>query len=262
MTMSRSTVGLAVLAATLCACAKEPPVVQVKGECSDVFHGQVCTWARVKGTTVVEVGADVSLASIDGAPKEDQMAWPPVPVARLALPKEAQVQSGLTELTMYWEAMGHPPAPYLTPHFDFHFYTVPPEQQAAIDCADASKPPALPAAYSMMDLPLPPPMAKMTGVDTLFGLCVPRMGMHSMLTTELESKDLFRGSMIIGYYHAKPIFVEPMLSRAMLLEKHSFDLPVPSIPGMTGSYPRTFHASYEELPQVYHFVFSTFASGA
>jgi hypothetical protein len=262
MIASRSAIGLTVLAAMLGACAKEAPIVEVKGECAEVYQAQVCTWARMKGMTVVEVGADVPLKSIENAPKEDQMTWPPVPVARLALPREVREQAGLTELTMYWEPTGHPPGPYMTPHFDFHFYTVAPEQQVAIDCTDASKPTTLPAAYSMMDLPLPPAMAKMTGADTLFGLCVPKMGMHSMLTTELQSQHLFRGSMIIGYYHAKAIFVEPMLTRTMLLEKHSFGLPIPVIPGMTGATPRSFQATYEEQPQVYHFAFSSFAPGA
>lgn len=35
--------GLAVLAVVLCACAKEIPVVEVKGECADVFQAQICT---------------------------------------------------------------------------------------------------------------------------------------------------------------------------------------------------------------------------
>jgi hypothetical protein len=50
------------------------------------------------------------------------------------------------------------------------------------------------------------------------------MGMHSLLTSELESTDTFRGSMVIGYYHGTPIFIEPMLTRSLLLEKRSFDL--------------------------------------
>jgi hypothetical protein len=104
-------------------------------------------------------------------------------------------------------------------------------------------------------------MAEMAGVGTLIGLCVSEMGMHSLLASELESTDTFRGSMVIGYYHGTPIFIEPMLTRSLLLEKRSFDLPIPSIPGMTGAYPQAFRAEYDAQQQVYHFVFSDFAPG-
>ncbi|MHC4709600.1 MAG: DUF5602 domain-containing protein, partial [Planctomycetota bacterium] len=156
----------------------------------------------------------------------------------------------------------HPPGPYLTPHFDFHFYTIPPAERSAIDCTDETKPSVMPAGYSLPDVILPPPLAEMAGVSTLIGLCVQQMGMHSLLTSELESTDTFRGSMVIGYYHGTPIFIEPMLTRSLLLEKRSFDLPIPSIPGMTGAYPRAFRAEYDAQQQVYQFVFSDFAPGA
>jgi hypothetical protein len=112
------------------------------------------------------------------------------------------------------------------------------------------------------DVTLPPPLAEMAGESTLIGLCVAEMGMHSLLTSELESTEAFRGSIVVGYYHGTPIFIEPMLSRELLLEKRSFDLPIPSIPGMTGEYPRAFRAEYDEQQQLYHFVFSDFAAGA
>jgi hypothetical protein len=47
-----------------------------------------------------------------------------------------------------------------------------------------------------------------------------------------------------------------------LLEKRSFDLPIPSIPGMAGPHPRAFRAEYDAQQQLYHFVFSDFAPGA
>lgn len=257
---------LVVLAAALAACAKEAPkevpIVEVKGDCADVYNGQICTWARMQDTTVIDVGASVPVASIENAPKAADMAWPPVAVARLKLPAAAQKQSGFTELTVYWEAAGHPPGPYMSPHFDFHFYTIAPEEQAAIDCKDTAKPATLAAGYSLPDQPLPPDMAKMTGVSTLVGICVPGMGMHSLPTAELESKELSRGNMVIGYYHSKPVFIELMLTRDRLLEKKSFDLPIATIPGLTGMYPRTWKADFDPQAQVYRFVFSGFAPGS
>jgi hypothetical protein len=251
------------LTLTVGACSRETPVVDVQGACADVYGAQVCTWAKTQGANVLQAGAVVPLASIANAPNEESsMAWPPVAVATIDLPASVQQQTGLTQLTMYWEAMGHPPGPYLTPHFDFHFYMVPSSDRMAIDCSDNSKPSALPDAYSLPDVPLPPEMASLTGVPTLIGLCVPQMGQHSLPTAELESASPFRGDMVIGYYHAKPVFVEPMLTKTMLLEKKSFDLTLPAIPGYSGPHPTTFHAEYDAAQQAYRFTFSGFAAAS
>ncbi len=253
------TIGLVALAPVLSACATEVPVVEVMGECADVYQAELCTWARMQGTTVVAVGATIPLASIENAPEDQELVWPPVMATALRMPESGQQEAGLTEVTVFWEAHGHPPGPYLAPHFDFHFYTITREDRTAIDCIDETKPSVLPAGYSLPDVTLPPPLAEMAGESPLIGLCVAEMGMHSLLISELESTDTFRGSMVIGYYHGTPIFIEPMLTRELLLEKRSFDLPIPSIPGMAGEYPRTFHAEYDAQQQLYHFVFSDFA---
>ncbi len=244
------------------ACAREVPIVEVQGECGAVFKGQVCTWAHTKGDSVLDVGAMVPLASIDSAPAEAKMVWPPVAEAKLKLPGSVQSKSGFSQLTVFWEAMGHPPAFFMTPHFDFHFYLAPPGEELTYDCADSTKPAALPSGYTLPDEQLPPDMAKMVGVSALIGICVPNMGMHSLPTADLEGKGTLRGDMVIGYYHGKPIFIEPMLTRAMLMEKKSFDLSIPTIPGLSGSYPRAFHAEYDEQQQRYRFIFSGFAPGA
>lgn len=250
------------LTALLGACAKEVPIVEVSGECGDAYGAQVCTWARMQGDSLVELGATVPVAGIENAPKDAPMTWPPVPAAVLALPAAAQQQAGMTHLTIYWENMGHPPGAYLTPHFDFHFYTISPADRTAMDCADLSKPGALPAGYNLPDVVMPPPIATMIGTSTLVGLCVPQMGMHSLLEKELSDTTLFGGTMVIGYYKGQPIFIEPMLSQAMLLEKRPFTLPVPAIPGMTGSYPRAFRAEWIPEQNAYRFVFSNAASGS
>ena len=250
------------LVAAIGACSKKDVlIVEVSGECADVHGAQVCTWARMQGDSVVDMGAMVPIASIENAPKDAAMVWPPVPAAVLAVPATAQQQTGMTHLTMYWENMGHPPGAYLTPHFDFHFYTVSPADRAAMDCADLSKPAVLPAGYDLPDVTLPPPMAAMAGTPTLIGLCVPHMGMHSLLAKELADSNLFRGTMVVGYYKGMPIHIEPMLSQAMLLEKTPFTLPVPEIPGMTGNYARAFRAEWVSEQNAYRFVFSGFAPG-
>ncbi len=254
--------GLALAAFLVSGCAREVPIVEVQGDCGAVFKGQICTWSRTKGDSVVDAGAVVPVSSIEGAPADAQMAWPPVAEAKLKLPAAVQAKTGFTQLTVFWEPMGHPPAPFMTPHFDFHFYLVPPGEEMTYDCKDLTKPANLPAAYTLPDMELPPDMAKMIGVSTLVGVCVPNMGMHSLPISEMERKDTFTGDMVIGYYQGKPIFIEPMLTKAMLMEKKSFDLTIPTVPGLGGNYPRAFHAEYDEKQQSYRFIFSGFAPGA
>lgn len=244
------------------ACATGAPLVEVAGECADAFSGQVCTFATTQGDSLIAVGADVAIASIEQSPADHEMAWPPAPTTALGMPAASHTTAGLTEFTFFWEPMGHPPAPYLTPHFDFHFYLIPAADRLAIDCSDRTHPSTMAVGYATRDEALPPEVAAMIGVDTLFGICVPQMGMHTLPAAELASTAPFRGTMVIGYYHGKPIFIEPMISKAMLMEKKSFDLPIPEIPGVSGRYPRTFKATWNEAGQSYRFAFSGFAPGS
>ncbi len=253
-----SNVSVLLLAFTIGACAKDDEITDLKGNCANAYKAQICTYAKTKGKTLVEAGAVIPMATIENAPAGEPMAWPPVAGAVAFMPDSAIKQSGLTHLTFYWEGDGHPPGAFMTPHFDFHFYTVPPSEVATMDCKDLSKPTALPASFALPDIPLPPDMAKMTGVPTLVGLCVPGMGMHAILTSEIERKDAFEGSMVIGYYKGKLVFIEPMISKATMMKKASFDLPVPDLPGFTGAHPTKFHAEYDAAGNAYRFIFTGF----
>ncbi|MDQ6612933.1 MAG: hypothetical protein M3Y64_10900 [Gemmatimonadota bacterium] len=240
--------------------AADTTVAEIKGSCANVYNSQVCTRAKTQGGQLMEVGIIVPIAAIENAPAKEAMVWPPVAVATLEIPGTAN-QSAIRNFSMYWEAGGHPPGPYLTPHFDFHFNTAAAADIAAIDCTDVNKPATLPAGYALPDIPLPPPMAKMMGVKSLIGSCVPKMGMHSLPASELESKATFRGSMVVGYYKGKPIFIEPMLTKAMLMEKKSFDLAMPDVPGLVGAHPTKFHAEFDQAKQEYQMTFSQFVAG-
>ena len=248
---------LAILAG---ACTKDEAIVDVKGNCADAFKASMCTYAKTKGTMLVEVGAVIPMATIENAPAQSSMAWPPVADAVANMPDSAVKQGGMTHLTFYWESDGHPPAAFMTPHFDFHFYLVPAAEVAAMDCKDLSKPAALPAAFTLRDMELPPNMQKTMGVKTMVGLCIPGMGMHSLLTSEFDRKDASEGSMVIGYYKGKAVFLEPMISKAMLMKKASFDLPIPDVPGLTGAHPTKFHAEWDAPANAYRFAFTGFTS--
>ena len=262
MSSCRPYVQVAALAIIAGACAKPLPITETTGACTPVHGADVCIWSRMHGDTVLAVGATVPFKSIEGAAPETNMVWPPVASAKIPIDAAITKQTGLTTLTMYWEGMGHPPGPFMTPHFDFHFLTVPLASVEAIDCKELSKPAALPAGYGLPDIPLPPPIAKMFGVNTLVGLCVPNMGMHALPTTQIEAKDTFRSSMVVGYTKGQPIFIEPMVTRAMLMEKATFDLAIPSGGGLTGLMPRHFTAMWDSTGNRYRFEFSDFKTGS
>jgi hypothetical protein len=248
--------------APILACADAPPPVVEEGQCTDTFGADVCTWALMDANTVIAIGATVPMASIENAPADAPFAWPPTTAAAPYLPASATDQTGFTHMTVNWEAMGHTPMTFMVPHFDFHFYLVPPSDRMAIDCANTEKPSSLPGGYSLVDEQLPPELVAITGVEVLIGVCVPEMGMHSLVTAEAQSEEPFEGTMVVGYYEGQPIFFEPMISKAKLQARQSFTLAVPQVPGLEGGQPSSFRADYDAETDAYQFVFSDFSAGS
>ena len=241
-----------VFAIGIAACAPRTQVVQ--GSCAKVHGADVCTWGEMRGSQVTSFGASIPMAAFTNAPTEPEMkmAWPPPADATIPLPDAVASATGMKVLTVYWEPHGHPPKMMAVPHWDFHFYDISGADVAAITCADSAKPATLPAGYALPDMDLGPPVGK------LIGLCVPGMGMHSLLQHELSDTTSWTGSMVLGYYHQKPVFVEPMVSNALMLARKSFTLAVPAVPGVAASshYPTQFRADYDSASQSYKFVFS------
>jgi hypothetical protein len=223
--------------------------------CATVLGSQVCTWAVMEGSKAVELDATVPLALIEAVPADAEMVWPPEELASIPLPAEAREALGVDHMGINWEAHGHPPAHFMTPHFDFHFYNITPSQVQAIDCEDDSKPARLPAGYALPDVDVP-------GLGTLVGLCVPRMGMHAMERQETKETDPFQASMMLGYYAGKPIFFEPMVARARLLQASDFELDVPAVDGLPPGivYPSRLRAEYDATGKQYRLIFSGFSS--
>lgn len=221
--------------------------------CSNVLGSEVCTWVGMEGATPTELGATIPLALIENVPTDVEMVWPPQQLATITLPAEARDALGIDHLGINWEAHGHPPASFLTQHFDFHFYSITEAEVRTIDCADESKPAQLPARYTLPDIDVP-------GMGVFVGLCVPNMGMHAMPADEVHETHPFEASMMLGYYGAEPIFFEPMISRDLLLRKADFSLPVPAIDGLPVGvrYPREFRAEYDAEDAQYRLIFTGF----
>jgi hypothetical protein len=226
-----------------------PQIVQ--GDCRSVHGADICLWTEMTASAPSSFGLTVPLRAIEAAPADAPMTWPPVAAATIPVPAALTSATAIETVTIFWEPHGHPPGPYLTPHFDFHFNTLSAAALDQIDCADTTKPATLPAAYGMTDVDAGP-------LGMLVGLCVPKMGMHAVPASELQMTEPFQKTMIVGYYGAKPIFIEPMITRATLLERHNFAMTVPDVPGRAAGarLPTRFRADYDAAAASYRFVFS------
>ena len=235
---------------TLAACG-DKQVVQ-KGECRPVNGADVCAFSTTMNGELASFGAMVPIKAIENAPANPPMVWPPVMAAGIPLPEDVRTKLGFNVLTVFWEAGGHPPAAFFTPHFDFHMNTATLDELKAIDCVDLAKPTALPAGYGLIDVAAPPPMGN------LVGLCVAGMGMHALPSSTITDTAVFQKAMVVGYWKQKPIFAEPMLARATLLERRSFELNIPDVAGVAANvhYPTKFIAAYDSTAQAYKFEFT------
>jgi len=218
-------------------------------QCGTLFSAKVCTSYKMDAGKVTEFSLHVPLAMLDGAPTSDPMVWPPKTDLIVPFADAVKDQTGFTFSNIYWNPMGHPPAAYMTPHLDFHFYFVPQDALQSFDCKDTTKPSTLPDGYAIPDVDVP-------GIGTLIGICIPAMGMHAIPAADLTTKN-WEGSLLVGYYSGKPIFIEPMITKALLMKKQSFTLPIPAIaPTPNVRYPRQFNAVYDAKLDSYDFTFS------
>jgi len=223
----------------------------VQGECRQVNGADVCAWHTMRGDQVLSFGATIPIKVAENAPADMPMVWPPKAAATIPLGDMVKAATGFDNMNVFWEPHGHPPGPYLTPHFDVHFNTM---DVSTIDCADSTKPAAIPVGYELPDVTIPQ-------IGTLVGICAPGMGMHALLASELHSPNLFQKTMIVGYYHKRPIFVEPMITKETLMGRKTFSIDMPAVPGTSPAehYPTRFTAVYDSTAQAYKFTFSNFA---
>jgi hypothetical protein len=217
----------------------ERPTTRVEGKSSDLFGSKAASYAYVDDETgvVVSVGYSVPVKAFSdaptGAPFQDDLV--------LEMPKIARDQTILNHVRVNWLTSGHGPDPYGEPHFDMHFQRGTIAEVDTIDCkADKRMPPttALPEGYGAPEL------------------CVNAMGMHSWPKADTGSD--WKGSIIMGFWATKVSFIEPMISKAKLLEKKTFDLPI-NKPASTGGahtlYPRRMTAKYDAAADSYSFEF-------
>jgi hypothetical protein len=180
---------------------------------------------RKAGGAPLEVGVALDERALDGLPTHGTGDGPHGNFVAYDLPMPAQHATPYRFVELDWNPAGHG-HPHGDAHFDFHFYTVTPEERNAIDPSDpqfqakANNAPG--AAYvpqPFLMYPAPPN-----------AMAVPRMGVHWIDPRSPELQELlgnpagykpFTTTFIMGSWDGKFIFAEPMITRAYIVGKKS-----------------------------------------
>ena len=175
-----------------------------------------------------------------------------------------------------WNPGGHePPGIYDQPHFDFHFYTISPEERAAIVPSDPQfqmKADMLPTeAYR-------PPFYIMAAPPGASAPGVPLMGVHWVdvrspeLQKMLGKPDAYRPfttTFIYGSWAGRFTFVEPMITRAHIMSKKSatdstqrnelISVPTAQRYNPAGYYPSAYRIVWDAEAQEYRIALTELA---
>lgn len=226
----------------------------LQGERQTINGAEVSSWARVDLTgQVTQAGLTLPMSSIQNASSTGAHS-----VVQVSFPDRVQQTTFLNHVSIDWNPQGHePPGRYDVPHFDMHFHGGTKAAANAIDCSDLSQ--IDPAKVPQGWVPPVPPGAPAQN------FCVPTMGFHSLPETEFASPGVIKPGhfdkvMIVGTYKQQFIFLEPMVTRELLLTKQNFTLPVP-MPrnlGRTTRYPTKFEAVWDNAKNAYQFILSDF----
>jgi len=235
----------------------------VTGETASIAGGLASTWARVNGQgKVTWVGVTVPLSMAENQPAPG--SGPAGAVAVLKFPPVVQQTTYFDHVEIHSNLHGHAANPgfadihrYEAPHFDFHFYAVSEATVRTIPFVPPPLPPVasdrVPAGYAQPDF------------------SVPQMGRHSLPLSEFTATDPWMLTMVAGFLpdvsyavlgEPRMHFLEPMITRAFLLERKNFTLPVPMplVLGEATGYPTEFVGHYDKDLDAYHLVFKGFES--
>ena len=138
-----------------------------------------------------------------------------------------------------WNPTGHPPDCYNNSHFDVHFYMMDENLRTSITCMgdDTNK------VYKQPDaqyIPQDYMTAPMTGEA--------RMGCHWFDPNSAEFHTGFNKTIIYGFYDAKMVFVEPMITLDYLNSKPNVTetIKLPKSYQVSGYYPTGYTVKYDE----------------
>lgn len=220
---ARHVLVLAITGALLAACGSgEAPSgpSELDGAAVAVGNGTASAFVVQGSSGPTTIGVKLTPGALTGLPSSDDM-W------TLPLPSGVNVPA-YDHVMLNWNAQGHPPAPYMVPHFDFHFYLISAAAQAAIQAGQDT-------------VTVPPqfvPKDYQSGV-----MAVPDMGVHWLdtLSAELHGQP-FTGTFVYGFSKGSMVFLEPMITQAFLQSQPNTTALVkqPEAWQLPGNYPVTW----------------------
>jgi hypothetical protein len=210
--------GLAAALLAACGSDEEPAAPsELDGAAVAVGNGTASAFVVQGPSGPTAIGVKLTPGALDGLPTSDDMWSLPLP-AGVSVPAYDHVM-------LNWNAQGHPPDPYMVPHFDFHFYTISASAQAAIQAGPDTV--TVPPQYVPKDYE--------SGV-----MAVPDMGVHwvDTLSAEFHGKP-FTGTFIYGFSKGSMVFLEPMVTQAYLRSQPNISTAVkqPEAWQVHGHYP-------------------------
>jgi hypothetical protein len=202
-----------------------------KGEETQLFNGKMWTWVQNDkngnplrlGVTITDAAMNSLPAGGNGGGHQHELMW--------SLKFGPKANTPFNHLMINWNPDGHEPEPiYGKPHFDFHFYTLTPQQVAAIPAYEQD-------SLKFKNSPGP---AYFPATYINPGGGVPQMGAHWLDVTSGElNGQPFTQTFIYGSFDGKVIFYEPMITKQFLLENANYErnIPQPDKVQETGYYP-------------------------
>lgn len=179
----------------------------------------------------LQVGFEMTAGSLQNLPEHGHEHY------TVKLHPQVQAATVFDHLVADWNPQGHGPDPYLSAHFDMHFYILSLAQRLQISAGDPLSVAPLPAGFLPADYigPLGPE---------------PQMGGHCVDITSPElgvfgPPQPFTHTFIYGAYNSKVAFYEPMITRDYLQNSAggTFNIKQPANFSAPGYYPTKYSIS-------------------
>ncbi|MGE5521061.1 MAG: hypothetical protein ACM3VS_14105 [Candidatus Dadabacteria bacterium] len=213
------------------ACNKEKTDQTFNGTDVQLGSGKVYSFFIINpANEPVELGVEFAAGTLDNLPATQGDN-------QVHLDARAQQLTPFDHITLGWMPEGHPPAGLFDkPHFDTHFYLLTEDQQMQIPAATTTN----------MDLFAAPSAGYLPADYTIPFAIVPMMGKHwiDKNSTTFAGTTPFTHEFLYGTYKGRVAFVEPMITKAVLLSGAEVHQPMkqPSIFEKTGKwYPTRYN---------------------
>lgn len=247
MTVVRIAAGVAALMLLmilrpLAAQTPETPVTGVTtltGQTKALGNGFITSWMQLNADgTPAALGVSFPETALNGLPTTDTEVG-------LVFPFDVY-KTPFTHFAINWNPHGHIPAGiYDVPHFDFHFYTLMPDEREMITATGDNL---------ALVRKAPPADYVPSGYIAAPGGEQPNMGAHwaNPASPEFHGQP-FTQTFIYGFYNGNLAFLEPMVTRAYLLTHPVLAAPIPQPKAYPSHdyYPTQYIVQYDALNRVY-----------